>query len=203
MKASIPLLLSTLAAANVSAQEHATSNYFELTAQQASINFDDFSLQADGYSLLYSVDITRGFSLLASYQDLDFDTLSYLDTGRSQASYGFGLGYQRALTPHMGVYGSLRWAAQDSKFNSSSQTGYGMTGDAGLRFWLMDDIEFDTGLRFSDISDPIAQTTRSMSIAGSVRWHFADRFSVAIGGESGEYDSSWTGSIRYDFGNGR
>lgn len=199
----LSLLLCSFAATQATGDEGFSFAFIELQSQGSSIEFDDYTLHADGYGLLYSTDITRGFSLVGGYRHLDFDGPDLLDTGHTQERYDIGLSYRRPLLPGIEAYGSLRWTALDSTFSSSSANDLGVTGDAGLRFWVAGDFEFDTSLRFSDIDDPIAQTTRSLSIAGAARWHLTDRFSLAFGREYGEYESLWTGSFRYALGDWR
>lgn len=193
-------LILALLAANAPAQSLFEDDYIDVELWYGNTDAGNYSLDSTAYSLAFSKALTRGFSLIAGYRHSDFDELTFIDAGPSQDAWDFGIGYRHEVLPRLEAFGNLRWLSLESEIGEDSQTDYGALGELGLMAAVSESFGLATTLRFADVHDPVAQTSRELSLALQARWQLNDRLSLAFGGELGEYENAWLGSIRYSLG---
>jgi hypothetical protein len=185
---------------SVNARAQSGYDYFELSYDSVVIDIDRYEYEADGYGFSVSKEFADRFLLLAGFKHFEYDAVD--DFEMQQDLYSLGIGYHMPLLDSLDGYGQLLYGGADSELATGGEWDAGLEAALGLRFRPLHNLEFDGSLRFTGYEDPISFTGPELSVTGLMRWYVTEASSIGLGGNYGEYQYSWLGTFRVDFGAG-
>ena len=131
------------------------------------------------------------FALFAALGTGEIDT-GFGDVDTTQLSVGINPHFPIANNVDIVIPVALEWADFDTAFGSYDDVGYSI--GIGIRALLSPSWEMGIGVQHVDIFDGDDQ-----NIAGNVRWHINDLFSVALGASYSDDASSVGFDVRFSF----
>lgn len=164
-------------------------NYLQL--DYTNLEFDDISVDGDGFGISGSYAINPDWHVFAGYQGVG------LDFGVDATMIGAGIGYNTELSPVVDAYARLSYQYIDLDapgFGSADDSGLGL--GIGLRFAASQDLELNAGIEYVDFGDGGDDTGFS---AGAL-WKFTDAFALGLGGSWSDDVTAYTLSGRFYFG---
>jgi long-subunit fatty acid transport protein len=155
------------------------------------IDFDDINVDGDGFGLSGSYAINPDWHVFAGYEGAS------LDFGVDATTIGAGFGYNTELSPVVDMFARLSYQYVEvdaGAFGSVDDNGIGF--GVGMRFAASDQLEFDAGIDYVDLSDGGDETAFSLGAL----YNFTDAFSAGLGGSWSDDVSSYTLVGRFHFG---
>ena len=188
MSRSTVAVLLLIASASASA-EGFDYNYLQL--EYTNIEFDDISVDGDGFGLSGSYAINPDWHVFAGYgaAGLDFDV--------DATTIAAGIGYNTELSPVVDAYARLSY-----QYVELDAPGLGSVDDSGigfgvgLRFAASQDLELNAGIEYVDFGDGGDDTGFGLGAL----WKFTDAFALGLGGSWSDDVTSYTLSGRVYFG---
>ena len=164
-------------------------NYLQLN--YGNIEFDDTSIDGDGFGISGSFAINPDWHVFAGYDAYG------LDFGIDANTLAIGGGYNTELTPKLDAYARLSYQyieLDGGGGNSIDENGIGF--GVGVRFEPADRIELTAELDYVDLGD--AGDGVGLSVAGL--YAFTDAFSLGLGAGWSDDSNNYTLSGRFYFG---
>lgn len=172
-------------------------NYLDLNFDALEVNFENYQLKADGYSIAFTKDYGDKFLLLAGFKRYLFD--EYDSYRMRQDTYNIGVGLHMPLTEQYDVYGQIFYGAARSDLPSGNEHDQGLEAVLGLRTLPFTNVEVEASLRYIGYEDPISLTGPELSVTGQARWYLSDLVSFGVGANYGEFETSWFVNFRLSF----
>jgi hypothetical protein len=164
-------------------------NYLQL--DYTNIEFDNSSVDGDGFGLSGSYAINPDWHVFAGYQSAG------LDFGVDATRIDAGIGYNTELTPVVDAYARLSY--EYLELDAPGAGGYDDSGlgfDIGLRFAASNDLELNAGIKHVDFGDNNDDT----SLTAAALYKFTDAFSLGLGGSWGDDVTEYNLMGRFYFG---
>lgn len=169
MKHSI-VLLALLAAPGLALADGFSYDYLQLSYGQ--VDFDNVSIDGDGFGVDGSFGITESLNIIGGYQTTDFDSLA--DANQLQV----GLGVHTPISETLDVVAAVSYINVDVDTflgPAGDDDGFGLT--AGVRAAITSKMEANAGISYVDFDNSGDET----GFGGSVLYNFTDVFSAGLG----------------------
>ena len=182
------LLLATIATLSVAAHAAETSYSF-VDAGYLTTDIDGISDRADGFLLRGSLEVTDRVFVFAGYSSQSIDGLDVED-------YGIGVGYAWPITEGADIYGKAGYVRAEADLAGFSLEDDGYSLGVGIRGRVLDRLELEGAVNYTDLSDLGDDTT----LAAAARWYFIEQFAVGVEAVLGEDATSYGIGLRWNFG---
>lgn len=188
------MIRSTLAVLLITSTAAATADGFDynhLQLDYGNVEFDDVSVDGDGFGISGSFAINPEWHVFGGYQNIE------LDFGIDARTLGAGVGYNTELSSNFDVIAraSYQYVEFDAPQGSSVDDN-GLGFGVGLRYAASRELELTAGIDYVDLSDSGNDT----SISGGALYNFDNAFSVGLAASFGDDTTSYNLSGRYYFG---
>ncbi|MCC7463772.1 MAG: outer membrane beta-barrel protein [Gammaproteobacteria bacterium] len=168
-------------------------SYSHLDAAYVTTDVDDFSQDVDGLALRGSVELTERVFAFAGFTT---QSTSILGSDLDVKSYDLGVGYAWPLSPTADLYGKVHYLRAEADYAGfdADDDGYGLS--AGVRSRIMDQLELEGSVRYTDLSDSGHDTALGLG----ARWYFSRQLAVGVEGEFGDDAKTYGIGVRWTFG---
>lgn len=186
LRSSMVLLLLTL---SISASAEGF-DYSYLQLNYSNLEFDNISVDGDGFGLSGSYAINPNWHAFGSYQDAG------LDFGVDATAIGAGVGYNTEMSPVLDLFARLSFQYVDLDApgpGSFDEDGLGF--GVGLRFAASPELELNAGLDYVDFGDG-----NDTAFSAGALYNINDAVSVGLAGSWGDDTTTYTLGGRVYFG---
>lgn len=155
--------------------------YSYIEAGYVVTDVDGISDNLDGFALVGSAALTENLFLFAGYAQ---QSASPFGIDVDFKSYTVGGGYAWPLSDTLDVYGEVGYVKAEADVEGFGDDDDGYSLAAGVRAFVLDQLELEGALTFVDLSDSGSDT----SFGAAARWYFTPQF--AVGFEAGFSDDA-------------
>ncbi|HSE13462.1 MAG TPA: outer membrane beta-barrel protein [Rudaea sp.] len=188
----VPALLVAATLAPALSQAEGFS-YSYLEGAYINTDVDRFNKDIDGLALRGSFEITDNIFVFGGFSD---QSTSIFSTNIGLQSYDIGAGYAWPLASNIDLYGRLGYMHAEADVPGPNFEDDGYLLGAGLRGRVVDNLELEGGVNYTDLND----TGNETSLALAARYFFTPQFAAGIEGEFGDNANTYGVNVRWSFG---
>ena len=167
-------------------------DYSYLQLNYGNVEFDDISVDGDGFGLSGSFAINPDWHVFGGYQSVG------LDFGIDVNTFNAGIGYNTEMSPTVDMFARLSYEYIELEAPGApgaDENGFGF--GVGMRFAASEELEIDAAVDYVDFGNGGDDTAFSVGALYS----FSDAFALGLGGSWSDDVSAYTLSGRFYFGN--